>query len=156
MKLRFKQRLFSWFDSYDIYGEDGETRYTVEGKLSWGHCLHILDASGEHIGTVQERVFALLPKFELYEGGRYVGCIRKELSLFRPRYVIDCSGWQVEGNFLEWDYTVFGPDGTQVASITKQPLNWTDTYEICVADAGNALRILMLVLAIDAEKCSRN
>ena len=36
MKLYFKQRLFSWFDSYDIYGEDGQVCYTVEGKLSWG------------------------------------------------------------------------------------------------------------------------
>ena len=25
MKLLFKQRLFSWFDSYDIYDEAGET-----------------------------------------------------------------------------------------------------------------------------------
>ena len=37
MKLFFKQRFFSWFDSYDIYNEAGETVYTVEGKLSWGH-----------------------------------------------------------------------------------------------------------------------
>lgn len=55
MKLLFKQRFFSWFDSYDIYNEAGETVYTVEGKLSWGHCLHILDAAGNHIGTVKER-----------------------------------------------------------------------------------------------------
>ena len=38
MRLLFKQRFFSWFDSYDIYNEAGETVYTVEGKLSWGHC----------------------------------------------------------------------------------------------------------------------
>ena len=56
MRLYFKQRFFSWFDSYDIYGEDGAVAYTVEGKLSWGHCLHILDAAGNHIGTVKERV----------------------------------------------------------------------------------------------------
>ena len=36
MKLYFKQRFFSWFDSYDIYLEDGSTFYTVEGPLSWG------------------------------------------------------------------------------------------------------------------------
>ena len=41
-------------------------------------------------------------------------------------------------------------------SITKELLNWTDTYVIDVADPGNALCVLMLVLAIDAEKCSRN
>ena len=37
MKLYFKQRFFSWFDSYDIYYEDGSVAYTVEGKLAWGH-----------------------------------------------------------------------------------------------------------------------
>lgn len=36
MRLWFKQRFFSWFDSYDIYDEDGNTVYTVEGQLAWG------------------------------------------------------------------------------------------------------------------------
>ena len=35
MRLLFRQRLFSWFDSYDIYDEVGNTVYTVEGKLAW-------------------------------------------------------------------------------------------------------------------------
>ena len=39
MKLLFKQRLFSWFDSYDIYDEAGNTVYVVKGQLSWGHKL---------------------------------------------------------------------------------------------------------------------
>ena len=46
MRLLFKQRLFSWFDSYDIYDEDGNTVYTVKGQLSWGHCMKIFDAHG--------------------------------------------------------------------------------------------------------------
>lgn len=156
MRLLFKQRFFSWFDSYDIYDEDGNTVYTVEGKLSWGHRLHILDAYGNHIGTVQERVLTLLPKFELYEGGAYIGCIQKAFTFFTPRFDIDCNGWQVQGSFMEWDYTVTEPCGALVATITKELFNWTDTYVIDVADPRNALRALMLVLAIDAEKCSRN
>ena len=32
----------------------------------------------------------------------------------------------------------------------------TDTYVIDVQDLGNALDVLMFVLAIDAEKCTRN
>ena len=156
MRLLFKQRLFSWFDSYDIYDEDGRTVYTVEGKLSWGHCLHILDARGEHIGTVQEKVFTLLPKFELYIHDQYVGSIQKQFTFFQPRFDIDCNGWQVEGSFLEWDYTVREACGALVATISKELFNWTDTYVIDVADPANALCVLMLVLAIDAEKCSRN
>ena len=29
MKLLFKQRFFSWFDSYDIYDEAGSAMYVV-------------------------------------------------------------------------------------------------------------------------------
>ena len=156
MRLIFKQRFFSWFDSYDIYDEAGNVVYTVEGKLSWGHCLHILNSAGEHIGTVQERGLTFLPKFEMYIGEQYVGCIQKEFTFFTPRFDIDCNGWQVEGSFMEWDYAVTEPCGALVAQISKELFNWTDTYVIDVTDPGNALCVLMLVLAIDAEKCSRN
>ena len=136
MKLLFKQRMFSWFDSYDIYDEDGNTVYTVEGKLSWGHCLHILNAYGEHIGTVQQRVLTFMPKFELYEHDVLVGTLRKE--------------------FTEWDYIITDHGSREVAVITKELFHWTDTYVIDVADPADALQALMVVLSIDAEKCSRN
>ena len=156
MQLLFKQRLFSWFDSYDIYDEVGNTVYVVQGQLSWGHCLKIFDSSGCEMGTVKEQVFSLLPRFELYRGDTCVGCISKELSFLKPRYNIDCNGWHVEGDFLEWDYSIMDGTGARIARISKQLLNLTDTYVIDVDDPADALCALMLALAIDAEKCSRN
>ena len=156
MRLLFKQRFFSWFDSYDIYDEDGNTVYTVEGKLDWGHRLHILDANGCHIGTVKQKILTFLPRFEIYEGEKFRGYIQKEFTFFLPRYTVECNGWQVEGSFMEWDYSVMAPDGSPVAQISKELFNWTDTYVIDVADPKDALCALMLVLAIDAEKCSRS
>ena len=156
MRLLFKQRLFSWFDSYDIYDEDGNTVYTVKGQLSWGHCMKIFDAHGNEIGMIQERVLTLLPKFEIYLGGNYVGCIRKEISFFKPVFDIDYSGWHVEGDFFEWDYNILNSSGGCVASVSKELLNWTDTYVIDVNNPQDALGALLLVLTIDAEKCSRD
>lgn len=156
MKLLFKQRIFSWFDSYDIYDEQGNTVFTVEGKLGWGHVLHILDRYGEHIGTVKQVVLTLLPRFEIYMRERLAGSISKELTLFKPAYNIDFNGWHVEGSFLEWDYSVVDAAGREVAQISKELLHLTDTYVIDVNDPQDALCVLMLVLAIDAEKCSRN
>ena len=49
-----------------------------------------------------------------------------------------------------------GSDGSLIATVTKELFNWTDTYSIDVNEPQNALYALMLVLAIDAEKCSRN
>ncbi len=156
MKLLFKQRAFSWFDSYDIYNEYGETVFTVEGQLSWGKCLHILNNKGEHIGTVQQKVLTFLPQFELYAYGEYLGNLRKEFSFFTPHFALDCSDWEVEGSFMEWDYTIQSPSRGTIATITKELFQWTDTYSIEVYDRQNALCALMVVLAIDAEKDSRN
>ena len=156
MKLLFRQRFFSWLDSYDVFDERGETVFTVEGKLAWGHTLHILDRRGEHVGTVKERIMTLLPKFEIYVYDEYVGCISKELTLFKPAYNIDFNGWHVEGSFLEWDYSVVDGGGRQIARINKELFNLTDTYSIEVNNSADALCALMLVLAIDAEKCSRD
>lgn len=35
MKLLFKQKFFSWFDSYNIFDEAGNVFFHVEGQLSW-------------------------------------------------------------------------------------------------------------------------
>lgn len=156
MRLLFKQRLFSWFDKYDIYDEAGNTVYTVKGELAWGHLLRIYDAQGNVVGTVKERIFTFLPKFEMYVGDSYIGCICKEFTFFKPRFHIDCNGWQVDGNWFEWDYSILDVNGSSVANVSKEPLNWTDTYVIDVYDPKDALCALMVVLAIDAEKCSRN
>ena len=155
MKLLFKQRFSSWFDSYDIFNEAGDTVYVVKGQLSWGHCLKIFDAFGNEVGSVRERVLTFLPKFEMYMGEQYIGCIRKALTFFRPRYDVDCNGWYVEGNFLEWDYNIRDAAGQEVAVVAKEVFHWTDTYSIYVYNPQDALYALMLVLAIDAEKCSR-
>ena len=155
MKLLFKQRAFSWFDSYDIYNDRHETVFTVEGQLSWGKCLHILNAAGEHVGTVQQKVLTFRPQFELYAYGEYLGTLYKEFSLFEPKFTLDSSDWEVEGSFPEWDYTIRSASRGLVAMISKEPFNWTDTYVIDVQNPQDAVCALMLVLAIDAEKCSR-
>lgn len=156
MKLLFKQKFFSWFDSYDIYDETGSKIYTVKGELAWGHLLRIYDSNGNDIGYLKEKMLTWLPKFEMYLGESYIGSINKEFTFFKPRFNIDYNGWKIDGDWLEWDYTILNAYGQRVATVSKELLNWTDTYVIDVCDPQNAIYALMLVLAIDAEKCSRN
>lgn len=154
MKLLFKQRLFSWLDSYDVYNEYGETAFTVEGKLAWGHKLEVLDPSGRHLGTVKEEVLTFLPRFALYLGEEYIGQIKKELTFFKPRFTLDCRDWQVSGDWLEWDYQVTDGQGRTVMTASKELFHWTDTYVMDIERDEDALLCLMIVLAIDAAKCS--
>ena len=55
MKLLFKQRLFSWFDSYDIYDEAGNTAFVVKGELAWGHLLRIYNSWEKRSDTLRKR-----------------------------------------------------------------------------------------------------
>lgn len=154
MRLLFKQRLFSWFDSYDIYDEAGATAFTVEGQLSWGHRLEIYGPDKTPLGTVKEEVLTFLPRFALYSAGQYVGQIKKNFTLFRPSFTLHVQNWQVEGDFWEWEYTVRDGAGQVVMQASKQLFQWTDTYVIDVVRPEDALLCVMIVLAIDAAKCS--
>ena len=156
MKLLFKQRFFSWFDSYDVYDEEGNTVFTVKGELSWGHLLRIYDALGGEVGYIKEKVFSWFPQFQMYLGDSYIGSIHKEFSFFKPKFNIDCNGWHIDGDWFEWDYRIMNSSGEHIATVSKEIWNWTDTYVIDVNDREDALCALMLVLAIDAEKCSRD
>ena len=152
MRLLFKQRIFSWFDSYDIYDEAGATVFSVRGKLAWGKRLDIHDARGNYLGRVKQRLLTFLPSFEMYVGEQYIGRINKELTFLKPKFTLDCNGWRVNGNWLQWDYEVADAGGGLIATASKQLFNWTDTYVIDVADPNDALLSLMIVLAIDAAK----
>lgn len=155
MKLLFKQRAFTWFDSYDIFDEAGNTVYTVQGRLAWGHKLEISDAAGNYLGQVRQEVLTFRPRFSLFIGENCVGQLRKEFALFKPVFTLDCNGWEIEGNFWEWDYRV--TEGNRIVmTVSKELFHWTDTYQMDIADPRDALLCLMIVLAIDAEKCSRN
>ena len=155
MKLLFKQRAFTWFDSYDIFDEAGDTVYTVQGRLAWGHKLEISDAAGNYLGQVRQEVLTFRPRFSLFIGENCVGQLLKEFALFKPVFTLDCNGWEIEGNFWEWDYRV--TEGSRIVmTVSKELFHWTDTYQMDIADPRDALLCLMIVLAIDAEKCSRN
>lgn len=158
MKLLFKQRFFTWFDSYDIFDEDGNTVYTVEGQFAWGKCLHILDKTGAHVATIKQRLLTFMPTFDLYLGDEdeYLGSITKEFSFFTPSFSIDYMDWQVEGDWFEWDYEIMDSGGAVVAEVSKDVFRFMDTYCMDIRNPGDALHVLMLVLAIDAEKDSRN
>jgi uncharacterized protein YxjI len=154
MQLLIKQRVFSWTDSYDIYDENGEAKYFVKAEFfTLGHQLHVYDRNQNEIGVIRQRLWTLLPVFDIEISGRRVGSIQKRFALFHPKYEVDYNGWRVEGDFLGWEYDVY--DGCSVAChISKQLLHWGDTYVIDFQNPADELQGLLLVIAIDAANCS--
>ena len=155
MNLLIRQRIFSWTDSYDVYDETGEARYEVKAELfSFGHQIHVYEKrTGREVGSIHQKLFTLLPQFEIVIGGRVQGTIRKEFTLLKPRYQVDYRGWDVAGDFMGWDYRVMAGN-TQIRSISKELLRWSDTYVLRFTNPANEIPGLLLVIAIDAVNCS--
>lgn len=152
MQLYLKQRIFTWFDSFDIYYEDGSVAYTVQGQLSWGHKLEVLDAEGRYLGMVRQRVMTFLPQFEMYRGDEYLGCIYREFTLLRSSFSLDYQGWSMDGDVLGWDYELRDQQGRTVATISKELWRLGDTYVLDIRRPEDAFYVVLAVLAVDCGR----
>ena len=160
MELHIRQRIFSWGDSYDVFDDSGEARYEVRSAFfSLGHQIHVYDKRADEgrdeVGSIRQKLFTLMPTFEIEIGGRVIGTVRKKFTLLRQNYEVDYRGWDVEGDFLGWDYRVVQAS-REVLSITKEIWNWSDTYTLRFRDPADEIPGLLLVIAIDAANCSHN
>ena len=155
MKLIFKQKAFSFLDSYDIFDENDQVVFTVKSRLCIGRHLQVYDTKGKLVGDLKQKIFALMPTFAITLQGVFAGYVKKQFSFFKPTYIIDYLDWMVAGNLFEWDYTITKETGEVIATISKQLFKLTDTYTIDVANEEDILPAVMLVLAIDAEKDQR-
>ena len=157
MELLIKQRVFSWTDAYDVFDSSQNAIYFVKGDFfSLGHRIRIYDKfTGEELGCVQQRLLTLMPTFDIEINGQTVGTIRKKFTFFSQDYQVDYRGWDVEGDFLGWDYRVV-ENGREIMDISKAWLTWGDTYTLSYHDPANELPGLLLVIAIDAANCTHN
>ena len=97
---------------------------------------------------IKQEVFTLLPTYKVYVGEKEVAAIRKEFSLFRPRYSVGGLGWDVDGSFWEHQYQIT-QNGRHIVSIEKEWMTWGDSYHLSIADDANEIVALAVVLTID-------
>lgn len=154
MILKFRQKIFSWFDSYDVFNEYNQVVYRIRGRLDWGHRFVIFDANGKQVGMIREKIISLLPQFQIFDQyGRQVGSVHKQISFFRNKYFVDLNGWHVQGDILDWSFHIMDRN-RDVAYINRKLIAFTDTFFLNIYDPKDALLVLMCVVAIDAQECT--
>ncbi len=156
MKLYVKQKVFSWGDNFTVKDAMGEDRYIVKGEVfTFGNKLHVYDMSGREVAFIKQELWSLLPKYYVFCNEQQVAEIRRELTLFRPKYSIVGPGWEVDGHFLAHDYEIT-QNGQRIVSISKAWMSWGDSYELDIANRQDELMALAVVLAIDCVLASQS
>ncbi len=150
MKLFIKQKVFSWGDKFMVKDESEQDKYSVQGEVfSLGKKLHVYDINGEEVAYIHQKVFSFMPRYFVYKNEQQVAEIVQKFKFFKPAYVVNGPGWNVEGNFSAHLYRVF-KDDNPIINIEKVWFTWGDSYVLDIDDNTDEILALAVVLAIDA------
>jgi len=151
MRYVIRQKIFSLGDSFTIKDEFGNDVYIVRSQiLSFGNKLRIFDLSGNELCYIEQRLFRLMPEYNIYVSGQLVANVKKKFSLFKHSFEITSPGDQyyVEGNFFAHEFNVYR-HGRIVARISKKFFSFSDTYGIDIDDSQDQITTLALAIVID-------
>ncbi len=151
MRYLIRQRVFSFGDNFAIKDENQQDRYMVQGKVfSFGDKLKLMDIMGNELFYIEQRLFRFLPEYYIYAGGEEVAVVKKQLSLFTPKFIIESiyGSYDIEGNIFAYDFSIY-KDGRMVAIINKQWFSFSDTYGIEITDGEDHAFLLSLAIVLD-------
>ncbi|MDE7348550.1 MAG: LURP-one-related family protein [Clostridia bacterium] len=152
MILTFKQKMMSFAGKYEVYDEEGQVAYRIQGRVRIPKRYDIYNAQGENIAALKSKFFDFMPQFRLFIGDQEVGKVKKKFTFFTQKFEVDCNAWKIDGNIIGWNYSIVDANNALVASMERKMWKMTDQYVLDIVDPKDALLVLMIVLAIDAEK----
>lgn len=150
MNLYIKQKVFSWNDRYQVYNENGQPVFEVEGELfSWGAKIHLYQNNHE-LFYIQQKLMRFLPEYEIYAGEQLCARVKKELSFFVPKLNVESAygNFVIQGEFFNMDFSIWCNE-QQVGEVHKEWLSWGDSYCLSVNRPENGAFFTSLVIAID-------
>ncbi|HHX62911.1 MAG TPA: hypothetical protein GX707_19700 [Epulopiscium sp.] len=151
MRFIIKQKILSLSDSFVIHDENNTPVYKVVGKLfAFGDELKIYNMSNEEQIYIEQKLFKLLPEYHLFQKGQRVGIVKKEFTLFKPRFNIESNSgrYTVDGNFFGYNFRVL-KEGTVVARADKAFFAFKDTYAVEISPGENEGLLLAICIIID-------
>ncbi len=151
MELYIRQRVFTIGDKYDVYDEYERPVFHVEGEIfTWGAKIHLYDLAGNELYFIQQKVFAFLPEYSVFQGEALCARIKREFTFLRPRLNVESASgsFEISGEFMSMDF-VISRNGQPMGEIHKKWLSWGDTYLLSIYDDKDAAFFTALAIAVD-------
>ena len=140
MDLYIRQKVFSLGDRYNVFDVNQNIVYRVEGEfLTFGAKLHLCDPAGNELLYIEQELFHMMPRYNLYCRGTQVASIRKNFTLFGHSLSVDSGygAFDIDGSVFGMEFTI-AYNGRMVATISKEWLTWGDI--ICIQPTISRIR----------------
>lgn len=149
MQLMMKEKKFSIRDSFKILDGNRNDKYQVVGEFLDTGTLHIKDMTGNEVARIEQKIFALKPKFSFFVGKEKVGEIVKDMSIFGTKYrITGLVDWKIKGDISDHKYSILDGKNT-IVTVKKKRFALTGTYVFEIEDEANEIPALAAVLAMD-------
>lgn len=151
MRFVVRQKIWTIGDDFVIKDEFGKKHFIVKGKIfSLGNKLRLYTMDGRELYYIEQKLFRFLPEYNIYYQGRPIATVKKEFTLFKPKFNISSimGDYSIDGNFLGMEFSIL-KSGVPVAQVSKRWFAWSDTYGVDISDDEDYAFILALVIIID-------
>ncbi|MBQ7076928.1 MAG: hypothetical protein IJM91_02200 [Lachnospiraceae bacterium] len=140
-----KQKAISIKPKFDIFDENKNVAYHVEGNLT--RLNFDIQRNGAKVAELKKKLIAVLPEYTLIVGGSEVGKVKKKLKLTSPELVGTIKGKElrIKGDILGFDFDI-EVGGNIIGHIDTAQQIWQDCYRITILD--ESYMDIMIVLAI--------
>lgn len=152
MRFQIRQQLFSFGDRFGIKDDTGREVFQVHGEVfAFGKKLHLCDLEGHELVFIEQKLFHLLPAYEIHFPDGLAARIQKRPSLGRPRFAIESAhgNFEVQGDLWGRHFEILH-NGDQVALVDKAFFTMADTYGVEIADGQPVALLLALTIVIDS------
>ncbi len=152
MRFYIKQKVFSIGDKFNVFDENQNVIYRVEGKVfSISNRLAFIDQNETVLYNAQRKVFSFLPQYFIYDRSeRQVSMIKRHFSFFGSKFTLTINGrpMQITGSVFAHSF-VIEDQGMPIVNIQKKYFSWGDTYEISIDSEKDLELLLFAVIILD-------
>lgn len=151
MRYLVREKIFTIGDKFIITDEMERPKFQVVGKVfTFGNKLNIYNMNGENLIYIEEKIFRFLPEYNIYIGRNLAATVKKEFTLFKPKFNIssDFGKFTIDGDIFAYNFSIYR-DKREVAVVNKKFFAWSDTYGVDIDEEENHAFILALVIVLD-------
>lgn len=150
MKYTIERKLDLLKFEYNIFDEGDKLQYKVLGEmLDFPRKYNIYDMSDEYKIHIEEDVFNLLPRYQIFKGEELLAVINRKLTLGTKLDVDSIYGmFKIKGEIFSLNYDIIKEDKI-VAQINREMMALLSVYNARIEENENQEFILALIIIID-------
>lgn len=145
-----KEKAVSIHDIYHIYDQDGVERYQIKSKmLSLHDHTSLLDMEGNELARIHKKLLSIHETHFIEIDGREVTEVRSRLNPIHQKIDAPGFGWQIQGNFMEHDFSVVDKQGDVRMTVHRQWISIGEGYQVVIERDEDVIPGLALMVVLE-------